>query len=87
MWIISDSVHVARKNHQCDAYSLIMNCYEDGMFTYAELRDIVRMRRQKGVIVPGQKYRRQVNTYDGFGTYKGDVALDNICEKYDLYED
>lgn len=64
-----------------------MNYYEDGIFTYAELRSIVKMRKQGGLILPGQRYRRQVNTYDGFGVYKGSVELDNICKKYDLFDD
>lgn len=87
MDIISDKVITARKKHRCDAFDYIMNCYEDGLFTYAELRHIVKMRRQKGFILPGQQYRRQVNTFDGFGVYKGEVELDKICKKYDLFDD
>lgn len=87
MDIISDKIVVARKQHRCIAYDTIMNAYDDGIFTYKELRHIVNMRRQHGVIQPGQRYRRQVNTYDGIGVYKGSVELDEICHKYDLFHD
>lgn len=87
MWVLFDNLVKARKDYRCDAYERIMDVIEDGYFNYAELRSIVRMKRQGGLIKKGQQYRRQVNTFDGVGTFRADPGMDAICHKYNLYEE
>lgn len=89
--ILSDSKHVARKTYTCNACEWIENVVVDNLhdyeFTCAELREIVKARRNGWRIVPGQGYRRQV-TVEGGHLYVWRVlpAIDAICRKYDIYE-
>ncbi len=86
--ILSKSTPVARKAHHCDALQYVLADYEDGMYTYAELRQIVKAKRQRGMILPGQRYLRIVQIYDGdFGVFRAIPEIDDICCKYDLYFD
>ncbi len=86
--LISESRPVARKPHRCGAYEWIKETYEDGTFTYQELRQVVKVRRQKGMIQPGQQYIRQVQIYEGeFCVFKALPDMDDICRKYDIYPD
>lgn len=86
--LISESRPIARKPHRCGAYEWIMETYEDGSFTYQELRQIAKVRRNKGMIMPGQKYIRQAQIYEGdFCVFKALPDMDEICRKYDIYPD
>lgn len=86
--LIRETRPVARRPHRCDAYIWIRETYENGVFTYEELREIVKVRRQKGLIQPGQQYIRQVQIYQGeFCEFKALPKMDDICRKYDLYPD
>lgn len=88
MTLLSNRRPVARKRYPCDAYFWIMELYEDGRFEYQDLRKIVRMRRQKGMIQPGQQYIYQTQIFEGdFCVFKADIEMDAICRKYDLYPD
>lgn len=87
-WLLSESAPVARKTHMCNAYECIMAGYADGMYTYAELRAIARVRRQGGKILPGQSFYKQVGIYgEEFYTYRAHPELHRICRKYDLFDD
>lgn len=84
--LISISRPVARRPHKCGAYKWIIEAYEDGTFTYQELRQIVKVRRQKGMILPGQQYIRQVQVWEGnLSVFKALPEMDDICTKYDIY--
>lgn len=86
--LIDERRPIARKPHMCDAYFWIVELYEDGLFEYQDLRKIVRMHRQKGVIQPGQRYIYQVQISEGeFCIFKADIEMDSICRKYKLYPD
>lgn len=86
------SRHVARKKYTCNACEWIsewIGCREphDYKFTYAELREIVKARRNAWCIVPGQEYIKQPQVYDGhFFVWRAIPAIHAICLKYDLYE-
>ncbi len=85
--ILSERTPVARKDHHCGAYEVIMNSYSDSLFTYAELRQIAKVRRQSGKILKGQRYMGQVGIWEGdFNVFRAHPELDEICRKYDLYE-
>ncbi len=84
--------HIARKKYTCNACEWISEwighagCY-DYEFTYAELREIVKARRNAWSIVPGQEYIKQPQIYDGhFFVWRAIPAIHRICLKYDLYE-
>lgn len=85
--VLSESTPVARKKHTCMASEFIHNLglgYID--FSFAELRQIVKARRQGYKIQPGQKYVRQSNKFDGeLYTFKAIPAMHEICLAHDLY--
>jgi len=63
-----------------------MEGYENGLFAYQDLRKIVRMRRRKGLIQPGQRYIYQAQIFEGdFCVFKADIEMDDICRRYNLY--
>lgn len=91
MRVIAGSRHVARKAHTCNACEWIENVVVDDLyyykFTYAELREIVKARRNRWRIMPGQEYVRQVQIYDnGIYTWRAIPAIHAICLKHDIYE-
>lgn len=89
--ILSDTKHIARKRYVCNACEWIENDLADHLyyykFTCAELREIVKARRNRWCIVPGQQYRKQVGIESGdFYVWRVIPAIDAICRKYDIYE-
>lgn len=83
---------MARKKYTCNACEWISEwiehpgCY-DYEFTYAELREIVKARRNYWSIVPGQEYIKEMQNYDGYlTTWRAIPAIHALCLKYDLYE-
>ena len=87
--VLSESNPKARKHHTCDACIWLLN--GDGWngmgFSISELRSISRAKRNKWKIVPGQKYLRQNNIYDGeLYTFKAIPEIDAICKNHDLYD-
>lgn len=90
MIILSNSTPVARKTYTCNACEWIDNTelWKEETLTYAELRAIVKARRNKFCIVPGQRYMRQVQVIDGqLWTFRAIPEMHVICLKYDVYED
>jgi len=87
--VLSSKILTAKKVHQCDAYYFwISECIHDifSELTFKEKRAIARMKSQKGKIIPGQKYIRQANIFNGdFCKFKADIEMDNICHRLDLY--
>lgn len=89
--ILSDTKHIARKTHVCNACEWVENIVVDNLhdynFTCTELREIVKARRNKWQIVPGQQYRKVVEVIDGrLEVWRALPAIDAICRKYDIYE-
>lgn len=87
---------VARKTYTCNACEWIdaLLPYDllDYKLTYAELREIVKARRNHWQIVPGQEYIKQAVIYDNheYGTHietwRAIPAIDAICRKYEIYD-
>jgi len=80
----------ARKQHNCMASDWIVNYLQDvvEMCDYSEKRELVKARRNKWKILPGQKYVRQAMVWeDKLGTFKAIPAMHDIRIKYSLYED
>lgn len=88
--LLSKSEPLARKEYSCDASVWFYNCampVENGMFTYEELRAIVKARRSSWCIKPGQKYLKFAQIQDGdFCVFRAIPEMHAICRKYDLYD-
>lgn len=88
-YMIRESTHTARKKHVCMASEWVYNSevWKSEQLTLAELKAIVRARRNGWMIQPGQKYILQVMSGDDFYIFKAIPEMHAICLKYDLYED
>lgn len=90
--MLRESKPIARKTYTCNASEWLYNGgLDDFVFHYeptcAELRAIVKARRNGWCIVPGQQYIKQVGKYEGdFYVWRAIPAIHAICLKYDLYE-
>lgn len=89
---IGETTHPkARKTYRCMASDWIVNGDLYEIFrgcTREERRAIVKARRNRWSIQPGQIYVRQAMVWDGrMGTFKAIPEMHDICLKYDLYED
>ncbi len=81
---------VARKEYICDAWTWLENDaeYYSGEFTFAELRAMVRAKRNHGKIMPGQKYLKVIGNWCGdFGVFRAIPEINDICMRLDMYED
>lgn len=87
MIIIRESIQTAQKRHVCHAcFWIIEGLSQRGLFEIADLRKIVKARRNGYMIVPGDKYIKQIQKVDGeFVVFKALVEMDKLCWKYDLY--
>lgn len=82
---------VARKRYTCNACEWIEYDLNEHIFyhqfTYAELREIVKARRNNWCIVPGQHYVKVVRVYEGrLEVWRAIPAIHNICLRYDMYD-
>jgi len=81
----------ARKSYNCMASEWITNGDLSETFrccNWDEKRDIIRARRNKWRIQPGQKYLRQAIIFEGrMDTFRAIPAMHDICIKYDLYQE
>jgi hypothetical protein len=88
MDIIREATPTARNDYNCDACEWLVNNGCDWTdYTYAERRLIVKARRNKWRIQKGDKYYLQVNNYYGdFGQFRAIPEMNDICIKYELYQ-
>jgi hypothetical protein len=86
--VIRESNPTARKTHECMACIHILNNCIDGFgYTFAELRLIVKAKRNNYNIVKGQKYINQTNISDGeIYNFKAISEMHDLCLKHDLYD-
>jgi hypothetical protein len=86
--VISESRPTARKEHDCGACEWLLAYGVNGMgYSFSELREVVKAKRNNWKIMKGQKYVRQTNTFEGqLYTFKVIPEIHNICLKYNLYE-
>jgi len=86
--VLSESTHIAAKDHPCSACEWVSNLLYDYVFTFAELRAIVKARKNGWKIKKGEKYFRQSNVDNGtFYVYKAIPAIHKICIDHDIYEE
>lgn len=86
--LLRESKPVARKNYHCDACEYVRESMNQGFFTFAEYRQIVKAKRQDWSIKSGQQYIKQVQVDQGdIITYRAIPEMDTLCHKYDLFPD
>lgn len=85
MATIRQSTPVAKKQYRCDAWYWI---------DYTDYYDELTPEEQKqydncnGVIRPGEKYLYEFQNASGdVGSFRANLAMHDICLKYDLYPD
>jgi hypothetical protein len=86
---ISSSTPVARKEYPCDASDWILQDMSNlnGELSFSEWRQVVKAKRKRWKIRPGERYVKQVNKTDGeLFTFRAIPEIHEICLKLDLYE-
>lgn len=82
------TTQTARKDYRCEASDWIWEQVNEGLFTFAEMRLIVKARREKWRIKKGQKYIKCQGKYMGeFTVFRARPELDELCRKYELYQE
>ena len=87
--VIQEKKPIARKKHDCHACRWIIE--RDGnrpqLGSFAHYRKWIEARNNNFKIMPGEKYIRQTNKYEGvIYTWKAIPAIHQICSELDLYE-
>lgn len=90
--LIHESTQAARKAYRCNACEWI---FDNGIvpdiwdeLTYAEKRALVRAKRNRQRIMPGQQYRRMRLKCCGEAyTFRAIPEIDAICRRLEIYED
>ena len=79
----------ASKKYPCDASIWFINSgLDDSELEPSDLEIVNRVRGDKYMIQPGEKYIKQVGKWEGdFSTFRANPDIDRICHKYDLYAD
>ncbi len=86
--VLSESSHIAAKDHHCSACEWIGEILHDIPFTFAERRAIVKARKNGWIIKKGERYIVQNGVQDGeFYVFKAIPAIHEICIEYDIYEE
>lgn len=87
MQLISDSTPIARKEYHCDASGIVREYIQEGIFSIAEYRQIVKAKRQGYRILPGQQYVKQEAAESGtIRVWRAIPDMHDLCIKYDLYD-
>ena len=87
--VIRDSRPVAKKDYDCDAchYLLDNHGIQGNGFRIADLRLIVKAKRNGYRILKGQKYVYQVNKMAGdFYIYRAIPEIHDFCLKNEIYD-
>lgn len=86
--VLREALPIAKKDHRCSACVWIMELICEYDFTFAELREIVKARKNGWRINAGEEYIKQINICDGdFYVYKAIPAIHEICIKNDVFVD
>ena len=93
MEVLSHAIRTARKEYRCNACEWIVNCDimdfpSDYGVTFSDKRKLVKIRQERYKILKGTKYI-DYNIKDGgeISNVKSRLDANDICQKYELYED
>jgi hypothetical protein len=85
---IRDEIVTAKKHHFCDACKTFHDAgVLDSDLTPDELLIVQAARADKWKIKPGDKYRVAVYVYDNITIFRARLDMNNICQKYNLYDE
>jgi len=87
--ILRDSKPVARKEYDCEASDWLLNSNmgEEDM-TPEEWQTIKNAEAERFKILPGRLHVSQAGIYEGeFYTFRARIDINDICLKYDIYEE
>jgi hypothetical protein len=93
--LLRSETRKARKNHRCDACHWLLSesgdidylAREHGL-TESEVSSLKLAEKNGWGIKKGDKYLYQTGKYDGeMCTFKAIPAVDDICQKYEIYPD
>jgi hypothetical protein len=87
---ISDSTVKARKDHHCEASSLLLDSciIHEKTLSFAEYRVVAKAKSNGYKIKKGDIYYKQTNEFDGrICDFKAIPEMLAICEKYEMLED
>jgi hypothetical protein len=85
----TSTMPVAKKDYPCDAWVWISNANLSDDDFEEEDREIIFKAKSEGYkILKGTKYSKTKGMFNGeFTTFRSRIDLDDICKKYDLYEE
>ena len=90
--VLKEKIYTARKEYDCDGSEWLtcddfMSNPENYDVTFADMRTLVKIRRENYKILKGTKYIYQVALFDGkFQVTRSRIDVAEICKKYDLYD-
>lgn len=88
MDLLKDEYRTARKAYRDDAYYLILDHVNDGYFSIADLREVVKQKRRNGKILPGEKYRYLCSVDAGkIYVWRESLTMSALLHKYELYDE
>jgi len=88
MNVLRDTIQTARRDYPCDA------CFAFSNSNYGEIdvdkddwKTVITAENDKYKIKRGSKYRKIVYVDGDIWTYRARIDMDNICQKYELFND
>lgn len=89
--LIKENKPKAQKDYNCDASAFLDGSgllRNSGYFSFAEMREIAKAKKQNFKIKKGNYYINQRLKYDGdLITFRAIPEIHNICIKHDLYRE
>ena len=89
MWDLEKNTEPkAAKDYPCDACEWIFNSINEGIFSFDEMRLIVKAKRDNWKVKKGQKYVKVTGIWNGdWSVFRGRPEIDALCHKYKIYQD
>lgn len=86
--LLSESFHIARKDHRCDACDCLLN-YRDIEDFDGKDREAIELAKSHGwKILKGERYVRHVGVWHGdFSCFKSIPAIHDICSRYEIFDE
>jgi len=77
----------ANKDYRCDACTLLFESLNENDFEPAELELVNKAKNEKCKILKGAEYIKCSGKWEGgFSVYRARPEIDDLCRKYDIYE-
>lgn len=84
--LCNQTTQKAQKDYHCDACHFIQEYLNQGIFSFAEMRQIVKAKRNNWKIKKGEVYEKVSGKWDGdFAVFRAIPAMDALCIEHELY--